>query len=648
MNKRAIISVSDKSGIKELAQGLIALGWEIISTGGTAKYLAENGIKVTPVSDVTKFPEIMDGRVKTLHPAILAAILADQSNHSHLEQLGQLEIRSIDLVVVNLYPFEETIIRHSDPEPVEGEESPANAGPHTREILRPASPEREQGGQAQDDKEAIENIDIGGPTMLRAAAKNFHSVTVIVDPNDYIGVLEELKKGDVSLKTRKRLATKVFAHTAKYDGAIANYFSTSLRANAGSVAIPTDEIASASPRNDFPDVFTLSFEKVSDLRYGENPHQKAAFYKDYRHSGAEQSGAIESRSYPITSFQDPSASRMTAGRNITDAQVLQGKELSFNNILDADAALNLIQEFDEPVCAIIKHNNPCGVAISPCHSGPWSPQAIGDRISHECGPQYINDAFTRAWSADPLSAFGGIVALNRPCTREIAEALSKVFIEIVLAPDFLPESLELFKSKPNLRLLKLNYHPELCHPEPSRRTDEARHPELVSGSRNKQKDFKRVSGGLLVQDKDESVVTEKDLKVVTKKHPSPEELRDMLFAWKVAKHCKSNAIVLARNGVTVGLGLGQTSRVGSVKIAITQTKNVTLSRVEGLKNRETDKLTCASDAFFPFRDSVDELARAGVTAIIQPGGSKNDGEVISAADEHKLSMTFTGIRVFRH
>ncbi|KKW17335.1 MAG: Bifunctional purine biosynthesis protein PurH [Candidatus Magasanikbacteria bacterium GW2011_GWA2_50_22] len=562
MPKRAIISVSDKTGIKEFAQGLVALGWEIISTGGTAKFLTENGIKVTPVADVTKFPEIMNGRVKTLHPAILAGILADQSKPTHLEQLEQLEIRPIDLVVVNLYPFEQVIQKNTD--------GFNNLRSQNLEAF---------------ENEAIENIDIGGPTMLRAAAKNFHSVAVVVDPHDYGTVLEELKKGDISLETKKRLATKVFAHTAKYDGAIANYFHSSLRAtpstspgiNSGSAAIPSNEIDSALPRNDFPDSLTLSFKKISDLRYGENPHQTAAFYRD-ADNGAE---------------------------GIAGVEVLQGKELSFNNILDANAALNLIQEFDEPTAAVIKHNNPCGCAVA----------------------ENITDAFTRAWDADPLSAFGGIVALNRTCTPEIAEALSKVFIEIVLAPDFTPESLELFKSKPNLRLL--------CLPRLNR------HPALDAGSRNKRKDSKRVNGGLLVQDKDESVVTEKELKMATKKHPSKEEVYDMLFAWKVTKHCKSNAIVLAHNGATVGLGLGQTSRVGSVKIAIAQA-------MKQFNNVAVKQFVCASDAFFPFRDSVDELAKAGVTAIIQPGGSKNDGEAISAADEHNISMAFTGIRVFRH
>lgn len=501
---KALISVYDKTGLLEFARELVGLGWEIISSGGTYKFLKENGFEASKVEDVTGFPEMMDGRVKTLHPKIHGGILADRSVSSHLEDAKRAGIALIDMVVVNLYPFKQTIEK-----------------PNATE------------------EDAIHNIDIGGPAMLRAAAKNFHHVLGIVDPNDYGMIVSKLKTGAVDLETRKQLAVKIFAATFVYDSMISDYFSESKN-------------------------LTLSFAKVQDLRYGENPHQKASLYRE-------------------SEIKETS---------IVNAEVLHGKELSYNNIIDADAALNLIKEFDEPAAAVIKHTNPCGTAVA----------------------ENIDDAFFRAYEADSKSAFGGIIVLNRPATKKIAEYVNKVFAELVIAPDFEDGTLEILEQKKNIRLIKTGV---ISKPE--------------SG-----KDYRKIVGGMLEQDLDNNPIVETDFKAVTQKKPSPEEMKDLLFGFKICRHVKSNALVLVKAGVTVGVGAGQMSRVDSLEIALKKAGD----RAEGS--------VAASDAFFPFRDSIDLLARAGVTAVIQPGGSIQDEEVIKAANERALAMVFTGTRVFRH
>jgi len=507
MIKRALISVSDKNGIVDFAKRLSSKGVEILSTGGTAKLLRDNKINAKDVSDITEFPEMMDGRVKTLHPKIHGGLLAVRDNPEHMKAAEENSVRMIDMVVVNLYPFEETIKK-------EGVEL----------------------------AEAIENIDIGGPSMLRSAAKNFKSVTVVTDPSDYEKVLAEFEKdGDTSEDTRRYLAEKVFAQTAYYDSLIANYLS------------------GGKTRH-------VVVEKMQDLRYGENPHQKAGFYKDY---GAQSQACL------------PKC-----------AEKIQGKEMSYNNIMDADAALSLVREYSKPCVAFIKHGNPCGVAVS----------------------EDLSEAFKNAFDGDPKSAFGGIIAINRPCTKEIAETLTSKFFEIVLAPDFGSEALKIFESKKNLRVLKMG---EL-QPEKTGET------------------YRKVSGGLLIQDLDTKVITSKDLKVVTKKQPTDDQIRDLLFSWRVCKHVKSNAIVLAKNRMAVGVGAGQMSRIDSLEIALHKA------------NGREKEAVLASDAFFPFGDSIDAAAAAGITAIIQPGGSIKDDEVIAAADKHGIAMVFTGARAFLH
>ncbi|MBI4049571.1 MAG: bifunctional phosphoribosylaminoimidazolecarboxamide formyltransferase/IMP cyclohydrolase [Candidatus Doudnabacteria bacterium] len=501
---KALISVYDKTGLLEFAKELTVLGWELVASGGTFKFLTDNGLKVTKVEDVTGFPEIMDGRVKTLHPKIHGGILADRSDPRHLEQAKANGIELIDMVVVNLYPFKQI-------------------------IERPGATEQD----------AIHNIDIGGPAMLRAAAKNFSHVLGIIDPNDYGLVIAKLKTGEVDLETRKSLAVKIFAVISGYDQQIASYFS--------------------AHKN-----LVLTFEKVTDLRYGENPHQQAALYKE--------------QEIPETA--------------VINSQVLHGKELSFNNIVDADAALNLIKEFEQPAAAVIKHTNPCGCAVS----------------------KDIDGAFLAAYEADSKSAFGGIIVLNRAATKKIAEYVNKVFAEIVIAPDFEPGSLKILEQKKNIRLIKTG--------------------PIVKASVGK--DYRKIIGGMLEQDLDRKLISEKDFSFVTKKKPSQNEMKDLIFAFKLCRHVKSNAIVLVKNGVTVGVGAGQTSRVDSLEIAL---------KKAGVKVKGG---VAASDAFFPFRDSVDLLADAGVAAIIQPGGSIQDKEVIKAATERGLAMVFTGTRVFRH
>ncbi len=506
MIKRALISVSDKTGIADFAKKLAAKDVEILSTGGTAKLLRENGVEVKDVSDYTGFPEMMSGRVKTLHPKIHGGLLALRENDEHMKAATDNGIEMIDLVVVNLYPFAETIKKEGVTE-----------------------------------GEAIEQIDIGGPSMLRSAAKNFQSVTVITDPADYELVGTEIEKdGDTTPETRRRLAEKVFELTARYDANIASYLSD------GKL-----------------DGFLV--KKVQDLRYGENPHQNAAFYAD-------MPGHKEA--------------------SLMNAEQLQGKDLSYNNIMDADGALSLVREFDAPTVAFIKHANPCGIA---------SADSIGE-------------AFKLAYETDSKSAFGGIIALNRAVTKEIAEEIVNKFFEVVLAPDYEDGALKVFEAKKNLRVLKL---PEV-KPEPEAKT------------------YRKVSGGLLIQDLDTARVSEADLKVVTKRQPTEEEMKDLLFAWHTVKHVKSNAIVLVKNAATVGIGAGQMSRVDAVELSIKKA----LDREEGS--------VMASDAFFPFPDSIETASKHKITAIIQPGGSIKDDTVIAAADEAGIAMVFTGKRAFLH
>lgn len=519
MIKRALISVSNKEGLIEFAKGLYELGVEILSTGGTAKALQEAGIKVTAVSDVTGFPEILDGRVKTLHPKIHGGLLAVRDNSEHMKQIAELGIEPIDLVAINLYPFKQTI---------------------------------EKPGVTLD--EAIENIDIGGPSMLRSSAKNHKDVVVIVDPDDYSPVLNELKaKGSLDSKQKMKLACKVFEHTAHYDALIADYLNKQMPIN-------TD----TSNDDAFPENLTLAYEKIQSLRYGENPHQKAAFYGEIgRHSGT-----------------------------LAGAKQLSGKELSFNNINDADAALKAVMEFEKPAAVGLKHTNPCGVAC--CDT--------------------IYDAYVKAYAADPVSIFGGIVALNRPVDVSTAEELVKIFLEIVIAPGYEPKALEILKTKKNLRILEVDLNNKL----------------------NPGWDMKKVSGGLLVQELDTKDVKASDLKVVTKRAPSDKEMQDLLFGWKIVKHVKSNAIVLAKDLISVGVGAGQVNRIWPTEQSIAHAGDKAKGAV------------LASDAFFPFSDVVEAAAAAGITAIIQPGGSLRDEDSIKAADENNIAMVFTGMRHFRH
>jgi phosphoribosylaminoimidazolecarboxamide formyltransferase / IMP cyclohydrolase len=521
MIKQALISVSDKSGIVEFARSLSALGVKILSTGGTAKLLAEAGLSVTEVADYTGFPEMLDGRVKTLHPKVHGGILARRDLPEHMAALETHGIPTIDLLVVNLYPFVATVSKDEC----------------TLE-------------------DAIENIDIGGPTMLRSAAKNHRDVTVVVDPADYATVLDEMRAhgNTVSYKTNFRLATKVFAHTAQYDGAITNYL-TSLT-----------EALQHNSRNTYPDALNLAFEKVQDLRYGENPHQSAAFYRD---------------------------PAMPAGALAAYRQ-LQGKELSYNNIADADAAWECVKTFDATACVIVKHANPCGVAIG---TDPL-------------------EAYTKAFQTDPTSAFGGIIAFNREVDEAAAAAVAKQFVEVLIAPSFTEGAKQVFAGKQNVRVL-----------------------EIPLGAAHNLFDFKRVGGGLLVQSPDAKNVTPRELRAVTKRHPTPQEMDDLLFAWRVAKFVKSNAIVFCGKGMTLGVGAGQMSRVDSARIASIKAQNAGLT----LKGSAV-----ASDAFFPFRDGLDVVVAAGATCVIQPGGSVRDDEVIAAADEHNIAMIITGVRHFRH
>lgn len=519
---QALISVSDKEGVVELATQLRELGIRLLSTGGTALLLRNAGIEVRDVSDITGFPEMLDGRVKTLHPRVHGGLLARRDLPAHMKALAEHKIDTIDLLVVNLYPFQKTVAR-----------------PDCTLDL------------------AIENIDIGGPAMLRAAAKNHASVTVVVDPGDYARVLADLRStGGVGDALRFELARKVFAHTAQYDGAIANYLGT----------------AAGAPRQGgeapgvYPQTFTLQFEQLQGMRYGENPHQSAAFYRD----------------------------ALPAAGALAHYRQLQGKELSYNNIADSDAAWECVKVFDAPACVIIKHANPCGVAVA----------------------EGLLEAYRKAFSTDPTSAFGGIIAFNRPLDGATAEQVAKQFVEVLIAPGFDEGARRAFAGKQNVRLL-----------------------EIPLASASNRFDLKRVGGGLLVQSPDEHRLTEADVKVVTRKAPTSEQMQDLLFAWRVAQFVKSNAIVFCGQGQTLGVGAGQMSRIDSARIASIKAEHAGLSLAGS---------AVASDAFFPFRDGLDVVVDAGATAVIQPGGSVRDDEVIAAADERGVAMVFTGVRHFRH
>lgn len=514
--KRALISVSDKTGLKELAECLNVHGVDIISTGGTAKLLQELGCQVTEISDHTGFPEMMDGRVKTLHPKVHGGLLARRDNKAHTGAMEAHDIAPIDLVVVNLYPFEETVASGADAETV------------------------------------IENIDIGGPSMVRSAAKNHDFVSIITSPEQYAVLQKELSdfNGSTRYAFRKACAAKAYARTAAYDSAISAWF--------------------ASEENEkFPQTLTLSASVKQSLRYGENPHQQAAFYS------------------------------MNDKVGLASATQLQGKELSYNNINDTDAALQMVQDFNDPAAVIVKHANPCGIAIA----------------------DSIEQSFEKALACDPVSAFGGIMAFNRTITKSLAEMISKMFVEVIVAPEISDEAKTIFSSKKNLRVLEM---PSLSEKK-------------ISGLQ-----FKSVLGGLLIQDVDTKIITEKDIQVVTKRKPTDAELIDLLFGFTVCKHVKSNAIVFAKDGATVGIGAGQMSRVDSVRIA-----GLKASDAPENANRAKGGVV-ASDAFFPFADGLLEAAKAGVTAAIQPGGSVRDEEVIAAADEHDIAMVFTGARHFKH
>ena len=513
--QRALISVSDKTGVVELAKGLEALGAEILSTGGTAKTLREAGVKVIDVAAYTGSPEILDGRVKTLHPKIHGGLLGRRSLPAHVEQMRQHQIGPIDVVVVNLYPFEATIAKPNCPF-----------------------------------EEAIEQIDIGGPSMLRSAAKNHEDVLVVVDPKDYTRVLETMQGGSVPALLRRELALKVFQHTARYDSLIAGYLEQQVQ---GSEA-------------KFPALLSIQFERVETLRYGENPHQQGAFYRDFQ-------------------SKEPSVSR---------GKILHGKAMSYNNFLDANSALELVKEFDQIAVSIIKHNNPCGAA--------WGATPV--------------EAYVKARETDPVSAFGGVIAFNRPVDLAAAKEITSTFVEVVIAPSFAEDALAELKRKKDIRLLEVG-------------------PLSKTGSEGY--DLKKLVGGLIVQDRDLGVLSDiKALQVPTVRRPTDAEYATAGFAWIVCKHVKSNAIVYARPGQTVGIGAGQMSRVDSVKLA-------------GMKAQLPVKgCVMASDAFFPFRDGLDAAAQAGITCVIQPGGSIRDAEVIKAADEHGMAMILTGMRHFRH
>lgn len=508
MKKRALISVSDKTNITQVAREIEALGYEIISTGGTLSTLQKDGINAISISDITMFPECLDGRVKTLHPSVHAGLLAMRSNPEHMEQLEKLNINTIDIVIVNLYPFKNTVMR-----------------------------------EGVSFAECVENIDIGGPTMLRSAAKNYQDVIVIVDPNDYEKVLSELKDGKVDIRTREYLMYKVYQHTAAYDTMISSYLRNRLGIS-------------------FPDILTVAFEKKQDMRYGENPHQKAAFYQDI----IPPVGAISS------------------------ATQHNGKELSYNNINDTNAAVELVKEFLEPAVVAVKHANPCGVATA----------------------ENVYDAYMKAYEADPVSIFGGIVASNTEIDEETAKEMIKIFLEVVIAPSFTEKAVEILKTKPNLRVLAL---PDMC--------------KNVDATF----EFKKVAGGLLLQETD--CILSEGIVNATAKKPTMKELDDMAFGMKVVKHCKSNAIVIVKDKKTLGIGVGQTNRIWATKQAIEHSK-------------DCKGAVLCSDAYFPFSDCVEAASEAGISAIAQPGGSVRDNESIDACNKKGVAMVFTGIRHFKH
>lgn len=511
MAKRALISVSDKTGIVEFAKELVSLGYEIISTGGTAKTLNAAGVKTIGISEITGFPECLDGRVKTLHPAVHAGLLARRDNADHMKQIKELGVSPIDVVCVNLYPFKATIMK--------------------------------EGVTLED---AVENIDIGGPTMIRAAAKNYQDVAVIVDPSDYAEVVERLKANTMDNKYRMTLMYKVFRHTAEYDSLISAHFAERLGI-------------------DFPDSVTFAYEKIQDLRYGENPHQRAAFYRE----------------------------PLPAEGTLAAAEQLHGKELSFNNINDAAGALELLKEFAEPCVVASKHTNPCGVGIG----------------------KDVYEAYMKAYECDPVSIFGGIIACNREVDEKTAQQMSKIFLEIIIAPSFSKKAMEVLTAKKNIRLLKLD---------------------VTARPKRKQYDMKKVPGGLLVQDRDETLFDEKDVKVVTKVAPTKAQMEQLIFAYKVVKHTKSNAIAVANDFAAIGVGGGQTNRIW----AATQALERAGDKVKGA--------VLASDAFFPFSDCVEVCAKFGISAIIQPGGSIRDQDSIDACDKAGIAMVFVGSRHFKH
>ncbi|MBO5479665.1 MAG: bifunctional phosphoribosylaminoimidazolecarboxamide formyltransferase/IMP cyclohydrolase [Clostridia bacterium] len=512
MKKRALVSVSDKAGIVEFCKRLVACDYEIISTGGTAKALKDAGLPVIGISELTGFPECLDGRVKTLHPVVHAGLLAMRSNPEHMAQIEKLGINTIDIVAVNLYPFKATI---SKPDVTFAD--------------------------------AVENIDIGGPTMLRAAAKNYQDVAVVVDPNDYERVLSELENGAITLETKKYLQYKVFAHTAVYDSMISNYLAQQLDIR-------------------YPETVTFAYEKAQDMRYGENPHQGASYYSEV---------------FPRVG-------------SLSKAKQLWGKELSYNNINDANGALELVKEFDEPCVVASKHANPCGVGVG----------------------ETVHEAYIKAYESDPVSVFGGILAINRVVDEATAKEINKIFIEIVIAEGFTKEAMDVLTTKKNIRLLEL--------------------PDIRERRESTAYDMKKVYGGLLIQDYDETLFAQENVKVVTKRAPTADEMKALLFNWKVVKYTKSNAIVIGKEDRTTGIGMGQTNRIWAAQQAIEHAGDQAKGSV------------MASDAFFPFPDCVAECVKAGITAIIQPGGSKNDQLSIDACDEAGIAMIFVGDRHFRH
>lgn len=509
--KRALVSVSDKTNLVEFVSELVKLGYEIISTGGTKKALEAAGIETIGISEITGFPEIMDGRVKTLHPKVHGALLCVRDNEEHVKQLKELNIDYIDLVCVNLYPFKQTV---------------------------------QKPGVTHE--EIIENIDIGGPSMLRSASKNYKFIPVVVDPSDYETVIEELKQnGETSLETREKLAAKVFRHTANYDAMIANYL--------------TEKTGEK-----YPEKLTITYDKVQDLRYGENPHQSAAFYKN-----------------------------MNPKYSLANAKQLHGKELSYNNIQDGNAAIEILKDFEGTCAAVgLKHMNPCGVGLG----------------------KTIEEAWDKAYEADPVSIFGGIVAFNEPVNKAVAEKLANIFLEIIIAPAFDEDAFEILSKKKNIRLMQLD----------------------TTLSVNAKYKVTNVNDGLLVQDVDDHKLTKEDLRCVTNRKPTEEELEQLLFAWNVVKHVKSNAIVLVKDNMTIGVGAGQMNRVGAARIAIEQAQEKAKGSVMG------------SDAFFPMPDTVEEAVKAGVTAIIQPGGSIKDQLSIDVCNEYGIAMVYTGVRHFKH